>query len=49
MKTEKVNVRCSCGTVTRAVINFDRCSKCDFPLVEAWGAREVPDVGVSSR
>jgi hypothetical protein len=45
MKNEKGLVRCSCGTVTRGLINFDRCSSCEFPLVEAWGAKEVPGAG----
>ena len=37
----KEPVRCVCGTVTHAVINFDVCSnpKCGFVLAEAWGCK----------
>ena len=43
MKTEKNYVRCVCGTVTYAVLNFDRCSKCEFPLIAEWGCQIVVD------
>ena len=45
----KTSIRCTCGAVTFGILNYDKCSKCDFVLLEAWGCHEVPSTSPAYR